>query len=195
MGWLLGGVSIVILVLPVGAVLVFRVFQNILARETETDLIAQSIVIGEMWRDSWIEEGGGSPGRVGDVMPRDSTDDDYAPVDAVLDLRREVLPPLADPSRHAADREGPEWRAGARIAPALARSRAFSLSSARVLDAEGCAVAASGTWMGACFEDLPEVASALAGRYAAVARRRVSDSHEPPLASTAPMSRPRCRSS
>jgi signal transduction histidine kinase len=181
--WLLAGVSIIVFVAPILGVLVLQVFQTHLVRQTEMSLIAQSVLIGEAWRDRWLEEIGKEPDQASDVRPPDALDDRYSPIDPQLELGAEVFPPLDDPTSYAQDREGPKWRAGERIMPSLRRSKLFNLSSARVLDEKGCVVAATGTWLGACLGHLPEVQKALSGTYASTARRRVSDSPAPPVES------------
>jgi len=181
--WLLAGVSIIVFVAPILGVLVLQVFQTHLVRQTEMSLIAQSVLIGESWRDHWLDEIGREPDQASDVRPPEALDARYSPIDPQLELGAEVLPPLEDPTSYARDREGPKWRAGERIMPALQRSKLFNLSSARVLDEKGCVVAATGTWLGACLDHVPEVDKALSGTYSSVARRRVSDSPTPPVES------------
>lgn len=181
--WLLVGVSVIIFVAPILAVLVLQVFQNHLVRQTEMSLIAQSVLIGELWRDSWLEELGTPAGEPPDVRPPDTPDERYSPIDPTIDLGDGILPPVGEPARYVQENDGPKWRAGKSIMPALDRAKLFNLSSARVLDSEGCVVAATGTWLGACLDHLPEVEKALGGEYASVARKRVSDSPAPPVES------------
>src|SRR5262245_3585994 len=57
----------------------------------------------------------------------------------------------------------------------LRRAVRMNLSSARVLDAQGCVVASSGAQRGSCLGALAEVRDALAGNYVAVLRHRISD--------------------
>jgi signal transduction histidine kinase len=75
------------------------------------------------------------------------------------------------------------WRAGAAVEPILQRAVRMNLSSARVLNAEGCVVASSTTEQGKCLDDLAEVRAALAGNYGAVLRQRISDQPTPSLES------------
>jgi signal transduction histidine kinase len=80
--------------------------------------------------------------------------------------------------RAASIRVGPAWQAGAVVQPILERAVRMNLSSARVLDPQGCIVASSAAAIGECLDDLEEVQSALAGQYAAVLRHRYGD--DPP---------------
>jgi signal transduction histidine kinase len=59
----------------------------------------------------------------------------------------------------------------------------FNLMSARVIDTNGCVVASSGEWLGACLDGVDEVDAALAGRYSATARTRYTDEPKPSFAS------------
>lgn len=181
--WLLLGVGVVILLFPVLVVLALNLYQNLLVRETEASLIAQSVLIGELWRDRWLEERGIPANQAPSHKPKGAWDDLFSPIEPRIGLGSDILPSLAAPSTYAEPDDGPKWRAGKKITPALERAKVFNLSSARVLDEKGCAVAASGKWLGACFPDLPEVGSALDGRYEAVLRERVSDTPKPPMAS------------
>ncbi len=182
-GWLLSGVSGLILLSPVGALLVMQIYQTHLVRQTETGLITQSVVVAELYRDRWLEEMGAQGATIDDILPPSAKDVMFAPVEPTMDLGGGLLPPLEDPRRWAGDTSGPSWRAGRAISPLLVRTRVYNLTSVRVLGPDGCVVAASGTWMGACVDDLPEIAQALAGRYTSVARERVSDSPAPPMES------------
>jgi signal transduction histidine kinase len=65
----------------------------------------------------------------------------------------------------------------------LRRAVRMNLSSARVLDAQGCVVASSGAQLGTCLGHLAEVSAALGGRYAAVLRHRISDEPTPRIES------------
>jgi signal transduction histidine kinase len=180
--WLLLGINGLVLLLPVAAVLGLKLYQNHLVRQTETSLIGQSVLIGEAWRDRLAEINGGPPDDPSSVRPP-GWEDRYAPIDPVIDLADGVLPPVPDPTRSAKRMDGPEWRAGEAIRPLLERSKVFNLTSARVIDREGCVVATSGTWLGACLDGLPEIEQALAGRYGAAARERFSDEPKPALTS------------
>lgn len=182
-GWLLLGVSGLILVLPLAAILALRIYQTHLVRQTENSLIAQSVVIGELYRDALLAEMGREPASDEEALPPRMKDERYAPITPTLDLARGVHPPLKDPAAHARIRTGPRWAAGRRIAGDLSRAQLFNLSSVHVLDPDGCIVAASGSWLGRCVPDVPEVQDALSGQYSSIARRRVSDSPTPPMES------------
>ena len=55
---LLIGVNILSLILPVSVVAVLQVYNEHLVHLTEQALISESAVIGEAWRDRWLEAQG-----------------------------------------------------------------------------------------------------------------------------------------
>ncbi len=171
-----------VLLVPVLAVVMLRIYEGHLVLQTESSLIAQSALIGEAWRSALWDARGHAPGRTPRIQPPDARDETFFPQVPVLGLDPELLPPIAArPVRVAADRSGPAWVAGQAITPMLDRAKLVNLSGARVLDHRGCVVATTGSQLGECLDDLPEVAAALAGRYHAVARARISDEPPPPL--------------
>jgi signal transduction histidine kinase len=181
--WLLLGVNALVLLMPILAVFGLKLYQNHLVHQTETNLIGQSVVIAEAWRAELRRLEDRSPDEPSIIRPPDAADERYAPIDPLIDLAEGVGPPVPDPTRFAKQMDGLEWRAGEAIQPLLARAKVFNLMSARVLDRQGCVVASSGTWLGACLEGVAEIDSALAGRYAATARERYSDEPKPSFAS------------
>ena len=171
-----------VLLVPVLSVVLLRIYEGHLVRQTEERLIAESTLIGEAWREALFEA---DPTRSthARIQPPDSLDALFFPYQPVLPLDPD---PVLDPPtalRLAPDRHGPEWTAGVRIKPLLDRAKLVNLSGARVLDPRGCVVASTGKELGHCLTDLPEVRAALAGRYHAVVRPRHSDEPPPPIAS------------
>jgi signal transduction histidine kinase len=176
---LLLGVNVFVLSLPIIATVLYRVYDIYLLRQTERQLIAQSVVVGEAYREAyWGEQGLTAD----EPRPPGSELDRYVPVEPLIDLGSEIGPHqelLHLPEAHAGD--SPEKRAGARIAGLLERSQTFNLSGVRVLDREGCVVATSGGERDRCLTPLAEVQRALAGQYASKARYRMPANPLPPL--------------
>lgn len=171
-----------VLLVPVLSVVLLQIYEGHLLRQTEERLIAESALIGEAWREAlWTASG--EPGSAERIQPPDAPDELFFPYHPVLPLDPEYAPPEPPVDREVRDRRGPAWVAGAAIKPLLDRAKLVNLSGARVLDAEGCVVATTGSQLGACLDGRPEVQAALAGRYHAVARPRYSDEPAPPLAS------------
>ena len=153
-----------ILLLPVFAAVFLHLWDGHLVRLTEHELIAQSVLIGEAWRERlWTETAPAD-------APRAAT---LAPIVPLLPLNYDLAPPVPAPQRIVPPDDGPTWRAGAAVRGLMERAKRSNLSTARVLDARGCVVATTGSDLGACLDAVPEIRTALSGRYAAVARERV----------------------
>lgn len=177
--WWLLGANLFVLLAPLVAVVGLRLYDTLLVRQTERQLIAQSVLIGEAWRDAWL-----GTRRLRDpppFRPAARADDAFIPIEPVTDLRTGLQPPQPGELPPCDPGPGPARRAGLAVEPLLRRSQVFNLSAARVLDARGCVVATTRGDGGRSLAGLPEVDAALAGRYAAAARRRVTDEPLPPL--------------
>lgn len=172
--------------LPLGLFSLLRVYDVYLLRQTEHQLIAESVVVGEAYRSAYLELLGREqdehhpPARPG-AQPAASGPEPYAPIEAVIDFASPVLSREQPGVTSAAPTGSAAERAGARIAPLLQRAQTFNLSAIRVLDARGCVVATTRSEAGLCLALAPEVRSALGGRYAAVLRERISDEPPPKL--------------
>lgn len=175
---LLLGANTAVVVLPLLAIAGLRIYDVYLLRQTERELIAESVIVGELFRELYARETGGA---LGEHRPAARSGERYVRIEPVLDLGLEVLPSQPTNLPRAPDHDSPARRAGAALEPLLRRAQTFNLSAIRVLDAAGCVIATTRSEAGSCMRDFPEVRSALAGRYAAVARSRVSDEPAPPL--------------
>jgi len=176
---LLLGVNVFVLLLPLGAVFSYRAYDIYLLRQTERQLIAQSVVVGEAYREAYRREVGVASDQ---PRPPGSEAARYVPIEPLIDLGTEIGPheellhlPDAPPG------DSPERRAGASIEGMLTRAQIFNLSGVRVLDRSGCVVGSSGGEKGRCLTPLAEVQRALAGQYASKARYRMPSNPLPPL--------------
>ncbi len=178
------GANLFILLIPIGAVVGLRVFDTFLLRQTERRLISESVLTAEAWRDRLLEERGLPLDRVPNITPDADVPYQVYPYEAKINWNYRALPPAPDPvERSAGTVDRAALRAGEKITPLLERAQIFNLSGARVLDAQGCAVATSSgrvpqfgrSEIGYCFADQEEVKEALAGRYHSVVRRRYHD--------------------
>jgi len=177
--WWLLGANVFVLLVPLVAVLGLRLYDTLLVRQTERQLIAQSVLVAESWRAHWLAAGG-EP-EVPDFRPPGRAGDPFIPVEPVSDLSSGVQPPQPEALPPCEPEPGPALEAGRAVEPLLRRAQVFNLSAARVLDARGCVIATSRGDAGTSLAELAEVRAALAGRYAAIARERVSDEPLPPL--------------
>ena len=181
-GWLLLGVNGLVVLMPVFALVGLKIYENHLVRQTETGLIGQAVVLGEAWRERYLEELG-EGAEISDIAPPGAGDGEWYPVEPTLDLSEGVTPPLNGPSRTRTAPDGPALRAGEAVRGILARAKRFNLSSARILDEQGCTLVGTGEWEDGCFDDYEEIRQAVAGRYASAARDRKSDEPKPSFSS------------
>lgn len=173
------GVNVFVLLVPVGAILMLRIYDQHLVHQTERRLIAESVLIGEAWRAALLEASGRQ--EPGAIEPLSQPGAKFFPIEPVIDLHAALAPPAGPRPAVGGPRDGPAWIAGRRVKPILDRAKRVNLSGARILDAEGCVVASTADPLGECLGDLPEVRAALRGHYHAVARDRDSDGPRPPL--------------
>lgn len=180
---LIGAVHLAILLVPVVALLGLRLVDTQLVEASERRLIAEAVMVGETYRAELLRAEG-RPMSEEPQAPPWATDDRYWPLEPMVNPRD--LAPDEPPSARSVPegaRAGAAWTAGQAVTPVLRRAQRVNLAGVRVLDAQGCVVASSGGQIGECLTDHPEVAAALAGRYAAVGRARVSDEPKPSLSS------------
>ncbi|MEO1483216.1 MAG: ATP-binding protein [Myxococcota bacterium] len=171
--WLLLGVSVFALVVPVVAFLTQRIYDTYLLRQTERQLIAQAVVIGEAWREALRDVRG--HGTLEAIQPPGRRDHRFVPIEPVIDLTTQILPPQPTITAEASDVDPAYLEAGRRMEPLLRRAQTFNLSAVRILDSRGCVISTSRSERGLCLSSLPEVQDALGGAYSARARRRISD--------------------
>jgi signal transduction histidine kinase len=178
-GRLILSVNLFVLLVPIMAVLMLRIYDQHLVQQTERRLIAESVLIGEAWRSALLTAKGQS--HAGAIEPADQPHATFFPIEPVIDLHAALAPNMGDLARRPVDPTRPEVVAGQAIKPLLDRAKRVNLSGARVLDAQGCVVASTADRLDQCYTDLPEVRLALQGRYHAVARDRDSDGPRPPI--------------
>jgi signal transduction histidine kinase len=187
---LLLGAHAFVWLLPLIVFSLLRVYDVYLLRQTEHQLIAESVVVGEAYRDAYLRVLGRSsddyrpapPGRSTSYDGRSATDDArYLPIAAQIDFAQPVLSREQVGLSPKTRKESTADQAGAAIEPLLRRAQTFNLSALRVLDAEGCVVATTRSEADLCMRSLPEVRRAIDGQYAAVLRERVSDEPAPSL--------------
>ncbi len=178
-------VNLTVLILPVGGIYFFRFYENELVRQTESELIAQGVIISELYK----KELGGQLSDVDEygVMPTYSmpkSDEYYRPIPALLDLASgEILPPREDPVSATTQPFVGAVDAGLELNIMLSDISRTTLASIRVTDYHGIVVASSRGEVGLSYAHIDEVKTALAGRYNSTMHQRVSDSPYPALES------------
>lgn len=172
---LLSILFLLVLGLPFMLVGILRLYESALVRQTEEVLLAEAVVVGELYRLSLDPRGASQP------LPRPAPVgvEPYVPFNAKLELG---VSPLLGPARR---------KPGAKtatvsdtiVSPVLQRALIRNLSGVRVIDADGVVVASPMEARGYSLAHLEEVEAALAGDYLPVLRQRFSDEPPPPLTS------------
>lgn len=177
-------VNFVVLLVPVGGIYAFRLYENELVHQTEAELIVQGAFITTLYKKALLERLPDNAKYGATVTLPLNADVKYIPILPVLDLSaNEVLPPrpdsIATPEAKA-DKAAQE--AGKAISPILEEATLTTLAGVRVVDAQGIVVAGREE-VGYSLAQVEEVKGALAGRYTPVLRQRISKHDAPPLAS------------
>lgn len=177
-------VNIMVFLLPLFGVLFFRVYENTLVQQTETELISQAAVISAVYKQESLArlDDLDSYGVPVDPQSINPADEYYTPIIPHLDLSKtDILPPRGDGVEGTiANQVAAE--VGEAISPIIIESQKTTLSGIKVLDFQGVSVAGR-TEQGLNFSGLPEIKRALSGYYTSVIRERISDSPPPALAS------------
>jgi len=179
-------INLVILLLPLGGIVVWRLYENELIRRTETEMIAQGVLIGTAYRQELL----GKSRRQSDaeavpapvnveaaVQLADETGNlvTYHPIPARLDIAVDPLYPPAPPA--TLPETEPDRRstlAGQRVLPLLLAAKDVTLTGIRVVDAHGTVVATTGGELGRSLLLREEVSRALQGEQVSLLRRRLS---------------------
>lgn len=143
----------------VGAVFL-RVYENTLVRQTEAELIAQSMVLASTYKSFWAPDGG--------IAPPDQPLKAERPT---IDLSsQDVLgeQPAPTPAGPVDPRAA---SVAARLNPIASDTARTTLAAIRILDRQGRVVLGRDD-VGLSYAALPEVRDALAGRTATVLRQR-----------------------
>ena len=181
----LGQVTVIMLLgvvmLPLVGLFFFRVLENQLVRETESELIAQSAVLAQVFAREIERAGEGVPR--GRILPDDARPDPsrrFDPILPSLDLTSDDLLPARPDGRRALTPSPQALRVGRRMTTLGGEVQRVTLAGFRFLDANGVTIGGGGE-LGSSFAHVREVELALSGHYASVIRSRIRDKPAPPL--------------
>ena len=177
-------VNMMVFLLPLGGLWFFRIYENMLVQQTESELISQAAVISVMYKRhlrDYIPEGK-EYGLAVDPLSINRVDEYYTPLTPQLDLSRTTI--LASRGDGDVGRAAAPYAlaAGDILASVMGDIQKTTLSGIKVLDYQGVVVAGRRE-IGQDFSYLEEVRSALRGYYTSVIRERISDNAAPALAS------------
>ncbi|MGH6949807.1 MAG: HAMP domain-containing sensor histidine kinase [Vitreimonas sp.] len=182
-GMITAATIVSVLFLPLVGLVFFRLYENQLVRQTESELIAQTAMLGAIYaREIEAAEPGAFP--VGAPRPaRDPAveiDERYAPILPSLDLASSpILPARPHPAAAQAPRAN-ALQVGERLTKIAADTQRTTLAGFRLLNAEGVAIGGRGD-LGMSFAHMEEVREAMAGRFRSVMRVRDEDTPTPPI--------------
>jgi signal transduction histidine kinase len=184
---LLLALSLLTFALSWAGLIVLRVYDNQLLRQTESELLAEAGFVAGAYREALRAEGAGE-GYGAALTPAAlvaaSSSVALAATRPRLDLGSDQVRPGAEPARPPSTPPD-AWAlaAGRRVTPVLSAAKPIALSGIRVVNADGTVVASSGEELGQSLAHREEVRRALAGEVVSLMRRRVSDHPNPPYQS------------
>ncbi|SRR5581483_5785957 len=179
-------VNFVLVLLPLGGIVFFRIYENELVQQTELELISQAAFIASVYKQeiNRVLQSRAASEKYGiPVSAAAPGDERYLPVTPQLNLSSHTILPRPEGAiavEGQADTAGLE--AGVRMTPVLEDAQRTVLSGIRILDYRGVVVAGRED-LGLSLANLDEVRRALAGRYASAIRARLLKHPVPPLAS------------
>jgi signal transduction histidine kinase len=170
-----------VLALPLVGLFFFRLYENQLIRQTESELVAQSAVLAAVLERELTLARTGQPPEQPSVA---AGAERYTPIVPRLDLAgSEILGPRPDGVAPASPPEPALMEIGRRLAPILDETQRITLAGLRILDRNGVVIA-GGRDTGSSFAHVEEVAQALRGEYRSVLRLRRPNQPPPPLYSS-----------
>lgn len=181
---ILMAMNLMVFLLPLVGVIFFRVYENTLIQQTETELISQAAVVAAAYKLE-LEKQIENPKEYGNEVRSENLsniEEYYKPVLPKLDFSKtKILPPRGDGFKgKEADPIG--IKVSKTISPLIIESQKTTLSGIKILDYNGVSVAGRAE-LQLDFSYLPEIQKAMVGHYESVLRVRISDSPPPALAS------------
>jgi len=184
-------ITLLIGLLPLGGIAVLRIYESALIRQTESELIAQGVLIAASYRaqferlTSSRQNKLGVPADYGNPVtsaPRPADPENrWRPRYAVLDLANDpILPAPEEATPTTAAPHPAALAAGSTLAPLLREAQQVTLAGVRVTDPSGIVVATTGEELGRSVLHHEEVRRALTGEYVSAMRWRGSNQPAPP---------------
>lgn len=160
------GVLLFTALMPALSAVFLRVYENVLVRQTEAELIAQAAALSAAFAQAWPD---GAPTA---AAPRPGEERPYSLQPLTIDLNTMAILPERPPSVVTLSPPDPKAAAAAAtVAPIVEATTLTTLASVRILDRAGIVVFGRDD-IDRSYAGLPEVAAALAGTPETVLRRR-----------------------
>lgn len=165
-------VNAIVILVPLSGIYFFKLYENELVRQTESELIAQGAFISAMFRDAIPREVKKEFGY--DLIdPPPPLDETYKPIPNVLDMSRKHLRPRRpDAMQTGLAPDAHALEVARRLWPQLEEARLTTLAAYSLMDANGTVLV--GPEAGLSLAHLPEVQLAMQGQYHASLRDRKS---------------------
>ncbi|HWH77870.1 MAG TPA: histidine kinase dimerization/phospho-acceptor domain-containing protein, partial [Candidatus Binatus sp.] len=182
---ILFAVSLAVLVIPLGGIYIFRIYEGELVKQTELELIAQAALIAAVFKNEAeiLTKSADGAHNYGIKILTSKSDEYYQPIKPQLKLSAYPIksrPPEAAATEMKADAIGLEI--GARLMPILLEAQRSTLAGIRLLDYQGIVIGGRED-LGKSFAHLPEIQQARTGRYASAIRERTIHRSTPALTS------------
>ena len=182
LGLIATGLIGAVFLLPLVSLVFLRLYENLLIRQTEAELIGQAAVVAATVSALGHDL---APGAAVPPLPALYDVDHperYAPVEPRLDLATDAVLGPRPGAIDAPPLTAAEQRLGAALTPILADAQRVTLAGFRVVNADATVIAGGGE-VGRSLRNVWEVQVALEGRFHAVLRNRYSGEPPPPLTS------------
>jgi signal transduction histidine kinase len=172
-------VMLMVLMLPLGGLYFFRIYENELVRQTEQELISQSAVLSACFRQL-VRNQQPNQKTYGRKVSSAVSPDKYQPIIPTLSLINPIQPPR--PAAQSAKFRGDALaqKVGVLLRQVMLDTQRITLSGIRLLDMNGTVIAGQDE-VDLSLAQVSEVKQALQGRYASTIRQRISDEPPPPL--------------
>lgn len=174
-------VNLAVVALPLGSIFFFRIYENQLVQQTESELISQAAVIAAVFRQK-IAELQPDHRNLGIALAAPlppPLDPYYTPITPQIDFAiNDLLPPRPDGQPPQATADPTAIAIGEFMSGILVDTQKTTLAGLRLLDHNGVVIAGRSD-VGQSFAHVQEVARARTGLYASVIRQRISDSPAP----------------
>ncbi|WP_295799122.1 ATP-binding protein [uncultured Microbulbifer sp.] len=176
-------INSLILLLPVAAIALLKLYDSLLIRQTENALITQAVMLSNVYKRALRAE---YPEldlqNYGRALPQENWYKEdpvlgkWRPIPAVLDLRDQPLLPRAEnPEQTRQEPDPTAWHIGQQLEDLLRETQLTTLAGMRILDMNGIIVATTGWLRGHSLSNRSDVARALEGNTERAMRHREED--------------------
>jgi signal transduction histidine kinase len=184
-------ISLIVLILPLAGILLLRLYENALVRQTESNLIMQASWIIASYKQRLKTSYPqldltyyGNPLAKPLQVKYKTNQPKWQPQPATIDLNNDpVLNKPADAKLSQYSQNLQAYTIGQQLQPILKEAQLSTLAGIRVVDYQGTIIATTGQDLGYSLSSRVEVKKALMGYSVRVLRQRISDEPRPVLTS------------